>query len=147
MPKSRVIIVNRSAHPIPEYATPGSSGCDLRANIPEKMLVKAGQRVLIPTGIYLQLEQGTEAQIRSRSGMTLKHGIVVANGIGTVDSDYRGEISVIIANISGEDYYILPGEKIAQMVFCPVLQADFVLSDSLDETIRGSGGFGHTDGN
>lgn len=144
MDKITVKALNRSLNPLPEYATKGSSGCDLRAAITEPMLIKPRQRVAIPTGLSIQLPIGYEAQIRSRSGLTLKHGIVVANGIGTIDSDYRGEICVIITNISDEDYEISPGEKIAQMVIASYVFADFELCDTLDDTQRGVGGFGHS---
>ena len=144
MDKVTVKIINKSEYPLPEYATVGSSGCDLRANSELPITVKPFERLAVPTGLYIQLPKGYEAQIRSRSGLTLKHGIVVANGIGTIDSDYRGEISVILVNISNEDYTISPGEKIAQMVISNYIQADFELCETLDDTSRGSGGFGHS---
>jgi len=140
----KIDIINRTPYPVPAYATEGSAGVDLRADIKESMLIPSGAILLIPTGISLALPEGVEAQVRSRSGMTLKHGIVMANGIGTIDSDYRGEIKVIVHNISDKDYLLEPGEKIAQMVFCRFCRAEFVLSESLEETPRGDGGFGHT---
>lgn len=144
MENIKINIVNRSSYPLPSYATAGSAGVDLRADIKECIEIKSGAIRLIPTGISLALPEGVEAQVRSRSGMTLKHGIVMANGIGTIDSDYRGEIKVILHNISDKDYLLQPGEKIAQMIFCCFCHADFVLSETLAETERGDGGFGHT---
>ncbi len=128
----------------PCYATEGSAGCDLKANIPECITIKAHNMALIPTGLHIQLPEGYEAQIRSRSGMTLKHGIVVANGIGTIDSDYTGEIKVILYNLTSEDYVIKPGERIAQMVISEYVRAEFSKVDEIKPTLRGEGGFGHT---
>ncbi len=139
-----VRIINNSPYPAPEYATEGSAGCDLRANITENITVNPLQRVLVPTGIHIELPSSCEAQIRSRSGLTVKHGIVVANGIGTIDTDYRGEIKVALVNLSDEAYEIRPGEKIAQMVFSYYKQACFETCTSLDETKRADGGFGST---
>lgn len=144
MDKVTVRILNKSAFGLPEYATEGSSGCDLRANISESIVIKPLERIAVPTGLFIELPLGYEAQIRSRSGLTLKHGIVVANGIGTIDSDYRGEICVILVNISNEDYEILPHEKIAQMVVVKYERAEFELCETLEDTQRGSGGFGHS---
>ncbi len=137
-------IVNKSPFPTPSYATPGSAGADIYANLTEAITIGKNQIILIPTGLFIALPQGFEAQIRSRSGMTLKHGIVVANGVGTIDSDYRGEIQVILLNISITDYLLQPGERIAQMIISPCVQANFVLSSTLESTQRGFGGFGHT---
>jgi dUTP pyrophosphatase len=142
--RCKIKIVNSSPYPTPTYATPGSAGVDLQANLPAATIIAAGSIVLIPTGLSIALPAGMEAQIRSRSGMTLKHGIVVANGVGTIDSDYRGEIKVILHNCSQTDYNLQPGEKIAQMIIAPYLYADFEETDTLDETLRGSGGFGHS---
>ncbi|MCL1913268.1 MAG: dUTP diphosphatase [Eubacteriaceae bacterium] len=139
-----VKLVNKSKFEAPMYATAGSSGCDLRADIDEPVLIGPSKITLVPTGIYIGLPEGYEAQVRSRSGLALKHGIVVANGVGTIDSDYRGEIGVIIANISDAPYEILPGERIAQLVFCPVARAVFAQASDLPLTERDSGGFGHT---
>lgn len=140
----KVLIKNTSPFPIPSYASEQSAGCDLRADIREELTIPSFETILVPTGIYLALPDGYEAQIRSRSGMTLKHGIVVANGVGTIDSDYRGEIKVILYNQSKNDYTITPGERIAQMVIAKYEKAEFVLTESLDETERGEGGFGHS---
>lgn len=139
-----VKIINRSDNPLPRYETPGSSGVDLYSNNDQPIKVSTNEIVKVPTGLFLEIPLGYEAQIRSRSGMTLKHGIVVANGIGTIDSDYRGEICVLITNISKEDYTIQKGERIAQMVFAKVEQLTFELCDTISDTQRGDGGFGHT---
>ena len=144
MKEINVKIINKSKYPLPSYATTGSAGLDIYANLECDMLVSPMQRVLVPTGLYIALEDGFEAQIRSRSGMSLKHGIVVANGIGTIDSDYRGEIKVILVNISNEDYIIKSGDKIAQMVINEYTRANFVEVITLDETTRSDGGFGHS---
>ena len=144
MKKTAIEIINRSPYPNPTYATVGSAGADLYANIDQPIMITRNEIVLVSTGIYLGLPIGIEAQIRSRSGLTLKHGIVVANGIGTIDSDYRGEIKVILHNISKSDYRLMPGEKIAQIIFAEFLQADFTSVEDLDQTKRGAGGFGHS---
>lgn len=144
MKKTAIEIINRSPYPNPTYATVGSAGADLYANIDQPIKINRNEIVLVPTGIYIGLPIGVEAQIRSRSGMTLNHGIVVANGVGTIDSDYRGEIKVILHNISKSDYQLMPGEKIAQIVFAEFMQAIFTTVEVLDETNRGSGGFGHS---
>ncbi len=144
MDKVNIKIINKSANPLPEYATTGSSGCDLRANLAAPYCLKAGERAAIPTGLFIELPMGYEAQIRSRSGLSLKYGVVVANGVGTIDCDYRGEICVILANISSSDYIIQPGEKIAQMVISAYSLANFIPCDVLDDTQRGEGGFGHS---
>lgn len=128
----------------PQYASSLSSGCDLLADIEKPILLSAGARGLIPTGLFLELPEDIEAQVRSRSGLTLKHGIVVANGVGTIDADYRGEIKVILANISSEDYTINPHDRIAQLVFAPVLRAQFSVCADISATERGEGGFGHS---
>lgn len=140
----KINIKNTSPFPLPSYASEGSAGCDLRADIKEDTVIHSFETILVPTGIYIALPDGYEAQIRSRSGMTLKHGIVVANGIGTIDSDYRGEIKVILYNQSESDYTITPGERIAQMVIAKYEKAEFVLAEELDETSRSDGGFGHS---
>jgi len=144
MEKIEIKLVNHSPYPSPSYETEGSAGADIRANLAEPLLIEVNGIVLIPTGLYLALPFGYEAQIRSRSGMTLKHGIVVANGVGTIDSDYRGEIKVVLHNISQEDYHLQPGERIAQMIISPCIHASFSLADELSSTNRGTGGFGHT---
>ncbi len=140
----QVKIVNRSAHPLPTYATPLSAGMDLRANLTEPIILKPLQRCLVSTGLYIALPPGYEAQVRPRSGLALKKGITVLNSPGTVDADYRGEICVILVNLSSEDFVIEDGERIAQMVIARHEQAEWQETDSLDETQRGAGGFGHT---
>lgn len=144
MNKVQIQIINKSKYPLPTYQTEGSAGMDLCANIDEPILIEKGKIKLIPTGLFIALPLGYEAQIRSRSGMTLKHGVVVANGIGTIDCDYRGEIQVILINLGENDYIINPGERIAQMVINQYSKAIFEEVDVLDDTIRGEGGFGHS---
>ncbi len=140
----RINIINRSKHPLPEYATPLSAGMDLRANIEEKRVLKPMQRCLIPTGLFIELPPGYEAQIRPRSGLALKHGISVLNSPGTIDADYRGEIGIILINLSNDDFIIEDGERICQMVIARHEQAEWVEVEQIDQTQRGSGGFGHT---
>ncbi len=139
-----VKVVNKSYYDLPQYKTEGSSGMDLIANIEEALVLKPLERVLIPTGLFVSLPAGYEAQIRARSGLSYKHGITMANGVGTIDSDYRGEISVILVNLSNQDYTISPGDRIAQMVIAQYVQASFIEVDELDDTERSTGGFGHT---
>lgn len=139
-----VKIVNKSKHSLPEYATALSAGMDLRANIDEPIVLKPIQRVLVPTGLYIQLPEGYEAQIRPRSGLAIKHGISVVNSPGTIDADYRGEIRVILANLSDEDFTINDGERICQMVVARHSRVEWNEVDVLDESERGAGGFGHT---
>ena len=140
----QIKIINQSRHPLPEYATPYSAGMDLRANIDDPIILKPLQRALIPTGIYIQLPEGYEAQIRPRSGLAIKHGIGIVNSPGTVDADYRGEIRVILVNLSQEDFTINDGERICQMVVAQHAHIEWNQVDNLDETERGAGGFGHT---
>jgi dUTP pyrophosphatase len=140
----QVKIVNKSKHSLPGYATVLSAGMDLRANIDEPVTLRPLQRSLIPTGIYIQLSEGYEAQIRPRSGLAVKHGISIVNSPGTIDADYRGEIRVILVNLSDEDFIINDGERICQMVIARHTRVEWLQVDDLDETERGSGGFGHT---
>lgn len=137
-------IVNKSDLPIPEYKTKGASGIDLYANLESPVTINQFERVLIPTGIYVSIPEGYEGQIRARSGLALKHGISLANGIGTIDSDYRGEIKVILINFGNEPFVIKKGDRIGQLVFLKYESVKFKLVDKLDQTKRGSGGFGHT---
>ncbi|OJV44829.1 MAG: deoxyuridine 5'-triphosphate nucleotidohydrolase [Bacteroidales bacterium 36-12] len=137
-------IVNRSKHALPEYATVHSAGLDLRANIEERIILKPLERRLVPTGLYIELPIGYEAQIRPRSGLALKKGITVLNSPGTIDADYRGEICVILINLSSEEFVIEDGERICQMVIAAHVQAELVEVDELGDTKRGAGGFGHT---
>lgn len=137
-------IVNKSNNPLPEYSTALSAGMDLRSFLNEDVLLKPLQRALIPTGLYIQLPEGYEAQIRPRSGLAIKHGISVLNTPGTIDADYRGEIGVIIVNLSNDDFIIKSGERICQMIISRHEKADWEKVEILDETVRGAGGFGHT---
>lgn len=140
----KVKVINKSKHELPAYSTPQSAGMDLRANIDESLTLHPMERKLITTGIYMALPIGYEAQIRPRSGLALKHGITVLNTPGTVDADYRGEVMVLLVNLSQEDFIINDGERIAQIVIAKHEQADFVEVTELDETDRGDGGYGHT---
>ncbi len=144
MDNCRIQIINKSNYPLPQYQTPGAAGVDIHANILDPLPIKKGEILLIPTGLFMAVPLGYEAQIRSRSGLTLKHGITVANGIGTIDSDFRGEIQVILINIGSKDYEIIPGERIAQMVIKKYSYGIFEEVEILDETDRGKGGFGHS---
>lgn len=140
----KVRIINKGHHQLPAYATAQSAGMDLRANIDEKIVLKPMQRMLIPTGLYMALPAGYEAQVRPRSGLALKHGITVLNTPGTIDADYRGEVKVLLVNFSDTDFEINDGERIAQMVIAKHETADFVEVEELDQTERGAGGYGHT---
>ena len=144
MEKIRIEVINNSEYDLPSYATELSAGLDLRANIIESKTIDTLERCLIPTGLKIGLPEGFEAQIRPRSGLALKHGITVLNSPGTVDADYRGEIGVILVNLSDKPFTINPGERIAQMVIARHEQAQFIEVDSLSESERGEGGFGHT---
>lgn len=139
-----VKIVNKSRHQLPTYATVGSAGMDLKANTSEPITLKPMERYLFPTGIYIQLPEGYEAQIRPRSGLAVKYGITVTNAPGTVDADYTGEVGVSLINLSNETFVIQPGERIAQMVIAKYEKIDWKEVTTLDETERGSGGFGST---
>ncbi len=139
----KVKIVSKSGR-VPEYATSGASGFDISACLTEPMTLKAGERALVPTGLFFEVPEGYEAQVRARSGLAIKHGIGLVNGIGTVDSDYRGEIRVPMINWSNEDFVINDGDRIAQVVIAAYEKADIEITDSLSETERGEGGFGHT---
>lgn len=140
----KVQIINKSKHDLPQYATPLSAGMDLRANLDAPVTLKPLQRCLIPTGLYIALPDGYEAQIRPRSGLALKKGITLLNTPGTIDADYRGEIGVILVNLSPEDFVVEDGERIAQMVIARYEKAEWTEVEILDETERGAGGFGHT---
>jgi dUTP pyrophosphatase len=140
----QVKIVNQSKHSLPEYATALSAGMDLRADINEPIVLKPLERKLIPTGLYLEIPAGYEAQIRPRSGLAIKKGITVLNSPGTIDADYRGEICIILINLSTEDFIINDGERICQMVIASHIQAELVEVQELGDTQRGAGGFGHT---
>ena len=140
----KIKIINKSHHPMPAYATPQSAGMDIRANLTASVELKPLERKLIPTGLYIALPEGYEAQLRPRSGLALKHGLTLLNAPGTIDADYRGEIMVPLYNHSQSEVMVEHGERIAQMVITPFLTAEFLLADTLDETERGVGGFGST---
>lgn len=139
-----VKIVNKSNHRLPEYATSGSAGMDLKANTTEPIVLGPLERQMIPTGLYIALPEGYEAQVRPRSGLAAKYGVTVANSPGTVDADYRGEIKVILINLSNENFVVNPGDRIAQMVVARYERVEWNEVATLDETERGEGGFGHT---
>ena len=140
----KVNVINKGHHPLPAYATPQTAGMDLRANISQPVTLRPMERRLIPTGLYIALPQGYEAQIRPRSGLALKHGVTVLNSPGTIDADYRGELMVLLVNLSAEDFVVNDGERIAQMVVARHETVDFAEVSELDETERGAGGYGHT---
>lgn len=140
----KVKIVNHSPYPCPAYATEQSAGVDLRANLEEPLVLEPLQRALVPTGLYIALPPGYEAQVRPRSGLAAKHGITVLNSPGTVDADYRGELKTILVNLSREPFEIVPGERIAQMVIARHEQVEWEQVEELDATERGAGGFGST---
>lgn len=140
----KIKIVNRGSQQLPAYATPQSAGMDLRANIVEPITLQPMERRIIPTGLHIALPEGYEAQVRPRSGLALKHGITVLNSPGTIDADYRGELGVLLINLSTEPFVIEAGERIAQMVIARHEQGEFYLVEELDETERGEGGYGHT---
>ncbi|MDR0939310.1 MAG: dUTP diphosphatase [Mediterranea sp.] len=140
----KIQVINRSKHPLPAYATELSAGMDLRANLEEPLRLAPLQRCLVPTGLYIALPPGYEAQVRPRSGLALKRGVTVLNSPGTIDADYRGEVCVILVNLSSEEFVIEDGERVAQMVIARHEQAEWEPTDTLDATARGAGGFGHT---
>lgn len=137
-------VVNKGHHPLPQYATPQSAGMDIRANIDEPIVLHPMERKLIPTGLHIALPEGFEAQVRPRSGLALKYGLTVLNAPGTIDADYRGEIGVVLINLSDKDFVVNDGERIAQLVISRYEQAELQLVKILDETERGEGGYGHT---
>ena len=139
-----VKVINKSNNPIPKYSTAQSAGMDLRAFITEPVVLGALDRALIPTGLYIEMPEGYEAQVRPRSGLAIKYGITVLNSPGTIDADYRGEICVELVNISNTPFTVEPGERIAQLVFSNYEKVDFIEVEELSETERGEGGFGHT---
>lgn len=140
----KIDIINNSHHPLPEYATAQSAGMDLRANITEPIVLQPMERVLVPTGLHIALPAGYEAQVRPRSGLALKHGVTVLNAPGTIDADYRGEIGVLLINLSNIPFEITDGERIAQLVIASYEQAEWNPVAVLDDTERGNGGYGHT---
>ena len=140
----KIKVVNRGHQRLPAYATPQSAGMDLRANLDSPVTLKPMERRLIPTGLYIALPEGYEAQVRPRSGLALKHGLTVLNTPGTIDADYRGEVGVVLVNLSTEDFVVNDGERIAQMVIARHEQGVFEVVGELDQTERGEGGYGHT---
>ncbi|MEO9532476.1 MAG: dUTP diphosphatase [Crocinitomicaceae bacterium] len=140
----KIELINKSKHAIPQYETPLSAGVDLRANIDEAITLKPLQRALVKTGLFMAIPAGYEAQVRPRSGLAFKKGITVLNSPGTIDADYRGEVGVILVNLSDEDFVVEDGERIAQLVVAKCEQAEFVETSELSETERGAGGFGST---
>ena len=140
----RVKIINKSNNPLPDYATSYSAGMDLRANLTESITLKPLERALIPTGLFIELPAGYEAQLRPRSGLAVKHGISVLNSPGTIDADYRGEIRVVLVNLSNDAFQINHGERICQMIVAAHATVEWELAQELEESDRGAGGFGHT---
>jgi len=140
----KVNVINQSINPMPAYATDGSAGLDLYANNEEAIILGPGERSLVPTGIYIELPEGYEAQVRPRSGLAVRNGVTVLNAPGTIDSDYRGEIKVPLINLGREDFTILRGERIAQMVVAKYERISWQAAEVLSDTTRGDGGFGHT---
>ena len=140
----KIQVINKSKHSLPQYATEQSAGMDLRANLDEPIVLKPLQRCLVPTGLYMALPKGFEAQVRPRSGLAIKKGIGVLNSPGTIDADYRGEVCVILVNLSSEDFVVEDGERIAQMVIARHETVEWSCVEVLGETERGAGGFGHT---
>ena len=140
----KIKVVNKGHQPLPQYATPQSAGMDLRANLEQPITLKPLERRLIPTGLHIALPAGYEAQVRPRSGLALKKGITVLNSPGTIDADYRGEIGVLLINLSQDDFVVNDGERVAQMMIARHEQGEFVEVEVLDETERGEGGYGHT---
>lgn len=140
----KIKVINKGHQPLPQYATPQSAGMDLRANLTESIVLKPLERCLVPTGLFIALPEGYEAQVRPRSGLALKKGITVLNAPGTIDADYRGEVGVLLVNLSQEEFVVNDGERVAQMVIARHETADFVEVAELDETERGAGGYGHT---
>jgi len=142
--RMEVKIINRSKHPLPHYETSASAGLDVRANLEEAITLKPLERCLVKTGLFLEIPVGFECQVRPRSGLAFKNGVTVLNAPGTIDADYRGEVGVILINLSNEDFVIQDGERIAQLVFAKFEQAQWKLAEELSETERGEGGFGST---
>lgn len=144
-PSMKLKLVNKSKNPIPEYKTLGSSGMDLQVDIVEPITLQPLERALVPTGLYMELPLGYEAQLRARSGLSTKHGITLINAVGTIDSDYRGEIRIGLVNLSQQPYTIHPGDRVAQMIISRYEQAEILVVQTLEESDRGEGGFGSTD--
>jgi dUTP pyrophosphatase len=141
---SPIVSLAGGAGSIPEYQSEGASGADLRALLEEDLVLKPGGRALVPTGLRLQIPEGLEGQVRPRSGLAAKHGITVLNAPGTIDSDYRGEVKILLVNMGDEDFVVRNGDRIAQIIFCPVVRVAFRREDTISDSRRGSGGFGST---
>lgn len=139
-----VKVINKSNNPLPKYATEGSAGLDVHAFLEEPIVLKPLERRIISTGLYLEIPKGYEIQVRARSGMSIKHGITLINAVGTIDSDYRGELGIPLINLSNEDYEIKSGDKVAQIILAKYEHLEFSLEESLEDTDRNDGGFGHT---
>ena len=144
MPPVSIRIVNQSSNPLPAYATAGSSGMDIRAHLSTALHLQPMERTLVPTGLFIEIPEGFEAQVRPRSGLAIKQGLTCLNTPGTIDADYRGEIKIILINLSGEEQVIQPGDRIAQMVVQAVEKVEWLETTSLNSTERNAGGFGHT---
>ena len=140
----KIKVINKSRHPLPRYQTDGAGAFDVTANIDASVSLRPLERVLVPTGLYVAVPEGYEAQVRPRSGLAAKHGVTVLNTPGTIDSDYRGELQVILVNLSNDDYTVHDGDRIAQVVVAPVERVEWDEVETHDETARGEGGFGHT---
>lgn len=140
----KIKIINKSKHALPSYATVASAGFDVRANIDSPMVMKPLERVLVPSGLFMEIPEGYEAQVRPRSGLAFKHGITVLNSPGTIDADYRGELKILLINLSNEEFIINDGERIAQVIIAKHEQAEWIEVEQLMDTARGEGGFGHT---
>src|SRR5450759_669192 len=140
----RIKVINKSKHPLPQYSTEASSGMDLRANLENDVLLKPLERIIVPTGLFLEIPVDYEAQIRPRSGLAIKNGITILNSPGTIDADYRGEVCIILVNLSNENFVIKDGERICQMVISKHEKAEWISVENLLDTERGIGGFGHT---
>lgn len=140
----KVKVINKGHQNLPEYKTLGSSGMDLKASLDASIVLKPMDRILVPTGLFISIPDGYEGQVRGRSGLAINNGISLANGVGTIDSDYRGEVKVILINLGKEDFVINNGDRIAQLILVKYEKIDFELVEDLDSTLRGSGGFGHT---
>ena len=144
MPSPELEVSCAGAESVPEYQSAGAAGADIEALMAEELLLKPGERAVVPTGLYLEIPEGYEGQVRPRSGLAARHGITVLNAPGTIDSDYRGELKVILVNLGEADFRIRTGDRIAQIVFSPVVRVSFRRKDAVDDTRRGSGGFGST---
>lgn len=144
MDEIQVKLISKSANELPQYATPGSAGLDIRAYVDESIYLQPFQRLLVPTGLYLEIPMGYEGQVRPRSGLALKQGITCLNTPGTIDSDYRGEVKILLINLSNEMQVVENGDRIAQLVFAKTTKANLIVVQQLDDTERGQGGFGHT---